>query len=146
MLWKADWFWWSFCFYKYEWIRTRPIHESLMVMKYKRTAYKQASRDRFLLLKIWIGHAFQLWVVWILGLCLSYISTPGQGGKIIISMPGAPLLVPYQAYRTTSTEPAYRHLIYMLNGPYSLFRNQLIGNEDYYWLLVKSLFSFISSW
>ena len=62
------------------------------------------------------------------------------GGKIIICMPGAPLLVPYQASRTTSTEPADRYLIHMLTGPYSLFRNRPIGNEGYYWLLVKSLF------
>ena len=57
-----------------------------------------------------------------------------------IFMPGAPPLVPYQASGTTSTEPADKYLIHMLTGSYSLFQNQLIGNEGYYWLLVKSLF------
>ena len=42
------------------------------------------------------------------------------GGKIIIYMPGAPLLVPNQASRTTSTIPTDRYLIHMLNGPHSL--------------------------
>ena len=39
-----------------------------------------------------------------------------------------------------STEPAYRYLIHMLTDPYSMFRNQLVGNEGCYWLLIKLLF------
>ena len=57
------------------------------------------------------------------------------GGKIIIYMPGAPLMVPYQEFSTSSTGPAHRYQIHMLTGPYLLFRNQLIGNKGSYWLV-----------
>ena len=55
------------------------------------------------------------------------------GGKIIIYMPGAPLMVPYQEFSTSSTGPAHRYQIHMLTGSYLLFRNQLMGNEGSYW-------------
>ena len=57
------------------------------------------------------------------------------GGKIIIYMPSAPLLVPYQEFSTSSTGPANRYQIHMLTGPYLLFRNQLIGNKGSYWVV-----------
>ena len=49
------------------------------------------------------------------------------GCKIIIYMLCAPLLVPYQASRTTSTEPADRYLIHMVTGPYSLCKKFIDG-------------------
>ena len=63
------------------------------------------------------------------------VSSPPQGGKIIIYMPGAPLMVPYQEFSTSSTGPAHRYQIHMLTGPYLLFRNQLIGNKGSYWVV-----------
>ena len=56
-----------------------------------------------------------------------------QPSKIIIYMPGAPLMVPYQEFSTSSTGPAHRYQIHMLTGSYLLFRNQLMGNEGSYW-------------
>ena len=55
------------------------------------------------------------------------------GGKIIIYMPGAPLMVPYQEFCTSSTEPAHRYQFDMLTSPYSLFWNWLIRNKGSYW-------------
>ena len=55
--------------------------------------------------------------------------------KIILYMPGAPLMVPYQELSTSRTGPAHRYQIHMLNGPYLLFRNRLKGIKGSYWLV-----------
>ena len=61
----------------------------------------------------------------------SWFLTVGTGRKIIIYMPGAPLMVPYQEFRTSSTGPAHRYQIHLLTSPYLLFRNQLMGNKGF---------------
>ena len=61
--------------------------------------------------------------------------TSWTGYKIIKYMPGTPLIIPYQEFCISSMGPAHSYWIYMLTGPYSLFRNWLIGNNSSYWLV-----------
>ena len=45
----------------------------------------------------------------------SHLRDPGS--KIIIYMPSAPQMVPYQECSTSSTGPAHRYQIHILTGP-----------------------------
>ena len=65
----------------------------------------------------------------------NFQTAPSPGGKIIIYIPGAPLMVPHQEFSTSRTEPAHRYQIHMLTGPYLLFWNQSIGNKGSYWVV-----------